>query len=97
MRLTERREIGVLVDRRKFLSRATVGIGVAIGVAWAVPGAAYVLSPARKKSGNAEWIPLGAADKVEVGIPSLFKAKVVKTSGWVSSCLLYTSPSPRDL
>ena len=73
------------VDRRKFLSRATLGIGAAIGLGWAVPGVAYVLGPAKKESGNAEWIPLGAADKVEIGLPSLFKARIVKTSGWVSS------------
>jgi len=73
------------VDRRKFLSRATLGIGAAIGLGWAVPGVAYVLGPAKKKSGNAEWIPLGAAAKVEIGLPSLFKARIVKTSGWVSS------------
>jgi Rieske Fe-S protein len=73
------------VDRRKFLSRATIGIGAAIGIGWAVPGVAYVLSPAEKRVGEAEWISLGASAKVEIGTPALFKAKVVKTSGWVSS------------
>jgi len=73
------------VDRRKFLSRATLGIGGLIGVGWAVPGVAYVLAPAKKQAAEAAWIALGAADKVEVGTPSLFKAKVTQTSGWVSS------------
>ncbi len=50
-----------------------------------IPREAYVLGPAKKKSGNAEWIPLGAAAKVAIGLPSLFKARIVKTSGWVSS------------
>jgi Rieske Fe-S protein len=73
------------VDRRKFLSRATIGIGAAIGVGWAVPGVAYVLSPAKKQDSQSEWISLGSADKVEIGTPSLFKATITKTSGWVSS------------
>ncbi|MBU1226879.1 MAG: ubiquinol-cytochrome c reductase iron-sulfur subunit [Actinobacteria bacterium] len=73
------------MDRRKFLSRATVAIAAAIGIGWAVPGVAYVLSPAKKKTGEAEWIVLGAADRVDIGTPSLFKAKVTKTSGWVST------------
>ena len=73
------------VDRRKFLSRATLTIGAALAVGWAVPGVAYVLSPAEKQDGEAEWIPLGGADKVELGIPSLFKARIVRTNAWVSS------------
>ena len=73
------------VDRRRFLKRATLGIGAAIGLGWAVPGVAYVLSPAKKKRGQTEWIALGAAEKVQVGTPSLFKARITKTSGWVSS------------
>lgn len=73
------------IGRRKFLSRVTAGIGAIIGIGWAAPAVAYVLSPAKKQAGEAEWVALGSAGKVEVGVPTLFKATVVKTSGWVSS------------
>lgn len=73
------------VDRRRFLSRVTIGIGAVLAAGWAIPGVAYVLSPARKEDGQAEWIPLGSADKVEIGLPALFKATVTRASGWVTS------------
>ncbi len=73
------------VSRRKFLSRATAGLAAGIAAVWAVPAVSYVLSPARKRQGDAEWIPLGSADKIEPGTPSLFKARITRTNAWVTS------------
>ena len=73
------------ISRRKLLSRATIGIGAALGAGWMVPGIAYILGPTGGRSGTTEWRPLGAADKVEIGVPSLFKTRVTRTSGWVTT------------
>lgn len=73
------------LTRRKFLSRVTLGVGAILAAGWAIPGVAYVLSPSKKTRGEAEWITLGSADKVEIGLPSLFKATVTRSSGWVTT------------
>ena len=30
-----------------------------------------------------EWIPLGSTAKVEIGTPTLFKAKIERQTGWI--------------
>lgn len=74
-----------VLSRRKFLARVTAALGAAIGAVWAVPGVVSVLDPARKESTAAEWRTLGAADKVQPGAPSLFKTRITKTTGWVTT------------
>ena len=73
------------VDRRKFLARGTLSIGVVLAAGWTVPAAAYVFGPARKSDTTEEWVSLGAANKVPVGEPTLFKTTVVRATGWVTS------------
>ena len=73
------------VSRRKFLSRATAAIGMAFAAAWGIPAVAYVLGPARKRDRATQRVVLGAADKVSPGSPTLFKALVSRTTGWVST------------
>jgi len=67
--------------RRGFLGWAIGAIGAAIAAVMSIPAVAYVVSPALKKK-ETEWIPLGSIRKVEIGIPTLFKAKIVRKQGW---------------
>lgn len=73
------------VTRRKFLARATAGLAAGIAAVWAVPAVSYVLSPARKRQGAEEWVALGSVDKIEPGTPSLFKARITRTTAWVTT------------
>lgn len=70
-------------SRREFMERATLAIGGLISAALAIPAVAYVVGPALQSTQEEEWIPLGAASKVELGTPTLFKAKVEKQTGWI--------------
>jgi menaquinol-cytochrome c reductase iron-sulfur subunit len=73
------------LDRRTFLTRATLAIGGALAAAWTVPAAVYVLGPARRSDTSEQWVALGAANKVQPGSPTLFKATVTRSTGWVST------------
>jgi Rieske Fe-S protein len=71
------------ISRRKFLSAATWAIGGVIGVALGIPAVAYILGPALRRQETQEWIRVGSASKVELGMPTLFKAKIQRKTGWV--------------
>jgi menaquinol-cytochrome c reductase iron-sulfur subunit len=71
------------ISRRKFLSFATWAIGGVIGVALGIPAVAYILGPALRRQDAQEWIRVGSASKVELGMPTLFKAKIQRKIGWV--------------
>jgi menaquinol-cytochrome c reductase iron-sulfur subunit len=72
-----------VIGRRKFLSTVTFGIGAFITAGFAIPGLAYLLAPAAKERTEGEWLPLGSTNKVEVGIPTLFKVTVTRQTGWI--------------
>lgn len=72
-----------MVSRRKFMRGAIAAIGGFIGIALAIPGVAYIIGPARQRKQQQEWIRLGAASKVEIGNPTLFKTKIEKQTGWI--------------
>jgi Rieske Fe-S protein len=73
------------VSRKDFLGLATFAIGGVISLAIGVPAIAYILGPALRKAAEQNWIPLGAASKIEVGIPTLFKARIEQKAGWISN------------
>lgn len=73
------------ISRKGFLEAAIFAIGGIIGFSIGLPAIAYILGPALKKQGEQNWIPLGAAAKVETGIPTLFKARVEQKAGWISN------------
>jgi Rieske Fe-S protein len=50
----------------------------------AIPAIAYIIGPSLSKT-KENWIRLGSIDKVEPGTPTLFKAKIKRQSGWITS------------
>ena len=71
------------LSRRDFMKTATGAIAGLITATLAIPAVAYIVGPALKESGAEEWIPLGSTSKVEIGTPTLFKAKVERQTGWI--------------
>jgi menaquinol-cytochrome c reductase iron-sulfur subunit len=71
------------VSRRNFLTAATGAIGALIGGALTIPAVAYVVGPALQRRTAQNWIRIGAASKVELGTPTLFKATVTNQTGWI--------------
>lgn len=70
-------------SRRDFLGIATFAIGGLISAVVGIPAVAYIVGPALKKEDTQNWIPLGAASKVEIGVPTLFKTKIQQQAGWI--------------
>ena len=66
------------------MGMATGAIAAFIGLGMAIPAIAYIMGPALKRSEEEEWIRLGSASKVELGTPTLFKAKVERQTGWIT-------------
>ncbi len=71
------------LSRRDFMKVATWSIGGLIGLGMGLPAIAYVVGPALKSKQAQEWIRLGSTAKVELGVPTLFKAKVKQQTGWI--------------
>jgi Rieske Fe-S protein len=66
------------------MGMATGAIAALIGLGMAIPAIAYIMGPALKRSDEEEWIRLGSASKVELGTPTLFKAKIERQTGWIT-------------
>lgn len=79
--MNEKKEL----DRRSFLGLATWAIGGLIGIGYSIPAIAYIISPAARKDEAQEWIRLGSVSKVELGTPTLFKAKIERQTGWITN------------
>ncbi len=73
------------MNRREFMGTVTWAIGVLIGAGFFVPAVAYVVGPALQEQESADWIPLGTASKVELGVPTLFKASLERQTGWITN------------
>jgi Rieske Fe-S protein len=73
------------VGRRGFLGLATWAIGGLISLGFTIPGVAYLLGPALRSQKQETWLPLGAASKVPLDTPTLFKARVKRQTGWIVS------------
>lgn len=74
---------GKKLDRRQFMSLVTGAIGALIGLGLGIPAIAYIVGPALKKAEAQNWINLGSVSKVELGTPTLFKAKIERQTGWI--------------
>lgn len=73
------------INRKDFLGIATLAIGGVISFILGIPAVAYILGPALKKANDQDWIALGSTSKVELGVPTLFKATVEQTAGWITN------------
>jgi menaquinol-cytochrome c reductase iron-sulfur subunit len=71
------------VNRRQFLGAVTWAIGALLGAGLGIPAVAYLVGPALRRQETQEWIALGSSSKVELGTPTLFKATVERTTGWI--------------
>lgn len=71
------------INRRDFLSVATWAIGGLISAAMGIPAIAYIIGPAIPGDKTQDWIRLGSTSKVELGTPSLFKARIERRAGWI--------------
>ena len=73
------------ISRRRLLTRGIGLLGTAITAILGIPAIGYFLSPALKRVKEAFWVPLGAVKKVQIGVPTLFKAKIETREGWIRS------------
>jgi Rieske Fe-S protein len=71
------------IDRRGFLSIATLSIGGLISVMLGIPAIAYTLGPSLSRAKSQSWMRLGSINKVELGTPTLFKVSVSRQTGWL--------------
>jgi Rieske Fe-S protein len=71
------------LTRRDFMKTFIGVVGGLISAAVAIPAVAYIVGPALKRGQTEEWIALGSASKVEIGTPTLFKAKIERQTGWI--------------
>ena len=71
------------MPRRGFLGLATAAIGSAIGLVLAVPGAAYVLTPLRKRGREGGLETLARLSQLEVGVPRSFAIIEERSDAWV--------------
>ena len=71
------------LSRRRFSALAVWTIGGLISAGLGIPAIAYIVGPALKRAEAQNWIRLGSADKVELGIPTLFKTSVQRQTGWI--------------
>jgi menaquinol-cytochrome c reductase iron-sulfur subunit len=73
------------LSRRNFLSIATLVIGGLISAALGIPAIAYIIGPVLKLNNTQQWIQLGSTAKIELGTPTLFKAKIERQTGWITN------------
>jgi Rieske Fe-S protein len=71
------------LSRRDLLSIGTLAIGGIISISLGIPAVAYIIGPARRRVQEENWIRLGPVSKVEMGTPTLFKARVERQVGWI--------------
>ncbi len=73
------------VTRRDFFKVAIASVGALIGSGIGIPAIAYIVGPAVKGDQSKSWVQLGSTKKVELGTPTLFKAKIVIQNGWITN------------
>jgi menaquinol-cytochrome c reductase iron-sulfur subunit len=73
------------LDRRQFLSTLTWAIGGLISAGLGIPAIAYIIGPAAQRTQSQNWIRLGSTAKIELGTPTLFKARITRQTGWIEN------------
>jgi Rieske Fe-S protein len=70
------------ISRRGFVAGVVGLVGGVITVVVGLPVIGYIISPALQKGSEEEWIVLGPASSVPLGIPTPFTYSLVKKVGW---------------
>jgi Rieske Fe-S protein len=70
------------ISRRGFVAGVVGLVGGVITVVIGLPVIGYIISPAFQKGSEGEWIVLGPASSVPLGIPTPFTYSLVKKVGW---------------
>lgn len=73
------------LSRRDMLKMAIWSIGGTITAGLGLPAFSYIVGPAFKEDEEQAWIRLGSVSKIELGLPTLFKSRVFRQSGWIST------------
>lgn len=73
--------------RRSWLARATAAIAAAIGAVLAIPLAAYVASPALRRTPR-DWVEVGAVDALAPLAPTELTYAVTARDGWMPASVL---------
>jgi menaquinol-cytochrome c reductase iron-sulfur subunit len=73
------------LSRRGMLKIGTWTIGGLITAGLGFPAISYIVGPALKHEEEQDWLRLGSAPKVELGLPTLFKIRVFREAGWIST------------
>jgi Rieske Fe-S protein len=71
------------LERKNFMEIATWSIGGLIGLGFGIPAVSYLIGPSLQKTSQDNWILLGSSAKVELGVPTLFKATIQRQTGWI--------------
>ena len=71
-----------MISRRGFVGGVVALVGGVITVVVGLPVIGYIVSPALAKGGDEEWIILGPASSVPLGVPTPFTYSLVKKVGW---------------
>ena len=71
------------IKRRDFMGLVTFLIGGLISAGMGIPAIAYIIGPALQRQEEQNWIQLGSVNKIELGIPTLFKTKIQRQAGWI--------------
>jgi menaquinol-cytochrome c reductase iron-sulfur subunit len=72
------------LKRRQFLGLITGAIASLIAAAYALPAVAYILGGSLREK-TESWISLGSVTKVPIDTPTLFKTRLARTSGWITT------------
>jgi menaquinol-cytochrome c reductase iron-sulfur subunit len=85
MLLDEKMEKSEQITRNNFISLAIWAIGGLISLGMGIPAIAFIIGPALNRTQAQEWIRLGPISKIELNIPTLFKFKVQRKTGWITN------------
>ena len=72
------------VSPRTLLSSMVVAVGGLSAASFGIPAAAYVVAPTCKSELEDVWVPIGSTRQIALGTPTLFKAQIDRTTGWVT-------------
>ena len=73
------------LDRRSFMRKAIAWIGGVVAGGVGIPAARYVIGPSLGSQQGAESASIGSASSVPLGEPTLRKATVEQSAGWITS------------